>query len=331
MKIEVSGKGQSNGLSREKNGGCEFGPDTSGTETSGITEAMGSADSGTIVLTGGRYICRDELTVKSGFTIEGNQQSIIVNETKHFFKPFMTFKAYTYSPFLIADANGKGGISIGENGNNSIHIGYLKVYGSGNVYDEAHGSQNSCRISGYNVSIEELDILGGNTGLAVEKAADVRIQDAQIVDSATGIAISSAEHVSIGRFSVDSCSYCGVQIDASADISMKGIIWNNTLAYPRNSLKFGMLIGEYSVGNKNSFLDINAKIIGTGGTAVKLSNTSLSRLDLLISNERMSTGGNEILCGIDYRENIDLLDIEATLHSIKNNTSGEAIGDLNVI
>ena len=331
MNIEISGKGLSNGLSKEKNGGCEFGPDTSGTATSGIMEAIESSDNGTIILTGGKYICRDRLTVRGGFTIEGNQHSVIVNETKDFFKPFMMFEAYTYSPFLIVDANGRAGISIGERGNNAINIGYLKIYGAGKAYDEAHGSQSSCMISGYNISIGNLDVLGGNAGLVAKDAADVRIQDAQIVDSATGMAISSSEHVSVGRFSVDSCSYCGLQIDASADISARGIVWNNTVSYPRNALQFGMLMGEYSSGRRNSFLDINAKIISTGGTAVKLSNTYLSRMDLLISNEKLSTGGNEISRGIEYGENLDFMDIEATLDRIKENTVGETIGELNII
>ena len=71
--ITVSSKGIANGLSVYKNDGAIFGPDTLGTETSGITEACSYAGSSgsSVELLSGKFAINATITISNGITIHG--------------------------------------------------------------------------------------------------------------------------------------------------------------------------------------------------------------------------------------------------------------------
>jgi len=300
----ISARGISNKLSNVVNDGADFGPDTKGTKTSGISEAISYSKSGNIVLLGGRFAIREKLIINEGINIFGGQRSILVNETDDFFEPFVLFKPYTYIDFLVADANKKSGIQVGlPNQNNFIKIGTLKVYNVGDIYSDKYGAQSSVAIKGYNVNFDYIDIDGGNTGLLFNECADIRGNDVQVVNCSTGINVISAEHVWLSNFTVDSCRYVGIQIDSSHDISVKGKLWNNASAYPDNKLVNAIQLGKYSSTNENLLINGEIEVIGTGGTAFYIENSRLCTFNLQIVNAPLNVKTQKIEVGIQFGEN----------------------------
>lgn len=319
----VSSRGVRNKLSDIANDGADYGPDTSGTSTCGLKEALQDSDS--VILTGGRYILKEALDVGSGKSLFGGQNSVVVNETDDLFEPFMRFDPYTICNFLAIDANHKSGVQIGRSGqNNSISIGTLKVFNCGEIYSERSGSQASVAVRGYNIHFDSLDILGGNTGLLLEGCTDIRAHDALVVNAVTGVNINSSEHVYISNLTVDSCRYVGLQIDSSHDVAIKGTIWNNLSAYPDSALQQAVLMGRYSAGSENSAVELDLRVIGTGGTAIDVSNCKYCKIDASIMNINLNTATGRIRTGIRLGDNLNHNAILARLADVDERISGSA-------
>lgn len=326
----VSSMGTSNKLSEVENGGADYGPDTAGTVTCGLAEAF--KDGGNVLLTGGRYILKGRLDVKSGVNLFGGQNSVVVNETDDLFEPCITFEPYTYCQFLAVDANKKSGVQLGKPGqNNSISVGTLKVFNAGDIFHSKHGSQTSVTVRGYNLRFESLDIEGGNSGLLMDNCSDIRGNDVLVVNSATGISISAAEHVSISNITVDSCRYVGLQVDSSHDVSLRGTVWNNASVYPDSKVEQAVIVGKYSAQNGNIAVDLDLKIIGTGGTALEMSNCKYCRIDANIINSELNTETQRIKTGIKFGGNVDFNTIRAKFADIEEKVSGKANGSNTVI
>jgi len=326
--VTVSSKGLKNGLSEIENDGADFGPDTPGTSSSGIVEAIKNSKSGNVMLLEGKFYTREQIIVSEGINLFGNQKSVIINELEDPFVPVLVFRPYSSSSFLIVNANGKSGIKIGEpEKNNSIKIDYVKVYNTGNIY-EGKGRENvAVTIAGYNIIAGVIDVYKGNVGLKIV-GADIRIADLQVVDSSTGLIVVSSEHVTFGHLSIDSCSYIGVQIDSSNDITIRGIVWNNVEAHPSNTLKYGVLIGNYSSDHRNNGLTIELSIVGTGGTGVKISNANLCTLNLKIANGVFYTKDNEIKTGIEYGDRLSFISVSALMSNVESQIKGAVVGRL---
>ncbi|MEM3246400.1 MAG: hypothetical protein QW078_02190 [Thermoplasmatales archaeon] len=326
--VTVSSKGKINGLSDIENDGADFGPDTAGTKSSGIIEAINSSQSGNVILLDGEFRTESQITVREGISIFGSQKSIIVNDIEDPYQPVLIFKPYTNCSFLIVNANGKSGIQIGDEGNNSIKMDYVKVYNTGNSYISNDESNIAVTIRGFNVIINALDIYKGNIGIKIDGGSDIRITDLQVVEAVSGLIIVSSEHVTFGHLSVDSCSHIGVQIDSSKDISLRGIIWNNATACPVNELSYGILLGSYSSGYRNTLIDIDANIIGTGGTAIKIENTDLCKLNLKIGNDVLNTLGKKIVVGLEYGGGLGLIDTNLLTENVDLPVNGKIVGRL---
>jgi len=328
--VTVSSRGIRNGLAKTENDGADFGPDTPDTSSSGISEAIRNAKSGNVVLLDGEFHVKEQIIVNEGINIVGSQKSIIINDLEDQFLPVLRFRPYSSSSFLIVNANGKSGVRIGEPGNNSIKIDYIKVYNTGNVY-EGEGKENiAITVTGYNTIINFADIYKGNIGLKIVGGSDVRITDLQVVDSSTGLIVVSSEHVTFDHLSIDSCSYVGAQVDASNDITLKGIIWNNLDANPKNALKYGLLIGDYSSDHRNNLITADIGIFGTGGTGMKISNANLCFFVLKIANDALNTRGNEIKTGIEYGNGLSLIDVNAFISNVESQVKGEVVGKLDL-
>jgi len=326
--VTVSSKGLKNGLSGIENDGADFGPDTPGTSSSGIVEAIKNSKSGNVMLLEGEFYTREQIIISEGINLSGNQKSIIINELEDPFVPVLVFRPYSSSSFLIVNANGKSGIKIGEQGNNSIKIDYVKVYNAGNIYAGAGRENVAVTITGYNIIADVVDVYKGNIGLKIAGGSDIRITDLQVVESSTGLVVVSSEHVTFEHLSIDSCSYIGVQIDASNDVTIRGIVWNNVEACPSNTLKYGLLIGDYSSGYRNNGLTIELSIVGTGGTGVKISNANLCTLNLKIANGVFHTKDNEIKTGIEYGDGLSLISVSALMSNVESQINGAVGGRL---
>lgn len=326
--VTVSSKGKENGLSDVENDGADFGPDTPGTRSSGINEAIGHSKSGNVMLLEGKFITDVPIIIKEGISLFGNQRSIIINNLDDPFKPVLNFRPYSSSSFLIVNANGRSGIRVGELGNNSIKIQYVKVYNTGNSYLEDGRSNIAVSIKGFNIMIGTMDIYKGNIGLKLDGASDIRITDLQVVEVTSGLIIVSSEHVTFSHLSVDSCSHIGVQIDSSSDISLRGVVWNNATSCPANSLTYGILLGNYSSSRRNTVINIEASIIGTGGTGVKLSNTELCALNLKIGNGVLNTLGKEITVGLEYGNGLQIVHVNVLMENVELPFSGQIAGHL---
>ena len=328
--VTVSSKGKRNRLSTIDNDGADFGPDTPGTTSSGINEAINASQTGNVVLLDGRFRTRSKIEVKEGVNLSGNQRSVIVNDTEDPFEPVLWFKPYSSSSFLTIDANGQSGIKIGDMGNNDIEINRIKVYNTGNMVIDNERTQIAVEINGFNIVIHSIDVFQGNVGIKMAQSSDLRIVDLQVVNCSSGIVMSSSEHVNIEHFSVDSCSHVGLQIDSTNDLYAKGIVWNNTSAYPSNKLINGILLGNYSSDNPNNLITINAKLFNTGGTGIKLANTSLCNLFLDIANTRLNTKENEIRVGIEYSGGLSLINTMIQMDKVSNAIAGTVSGKLKI-
>jgi len=327
----ISAKGISNKLSDVINDGADFGPDTDGTKTSGMSEAIFNSKSGNIALLGGRFAIREKLIVNEGINMFGGQRSILVNETDDFFEPFVLFKPYTYVDFLVADANKKSGIQVGlPNQNNFIKIGTLKVYNVGDIYSNKYGAQSSVVIRGYNVNFDYIDIDGGNTGLVFNECADIMGNSVQVVNCSTGINIISAEHIWLSNFTVDSCRYVGMQIDSSHDIGVKGKLWNNASAYPENKLVIAVQLGKYSGTNENLLINGDIKVIGTGGTALYIGNSKLCTFNLQIINTMLNVKTQKIEVGIQFGENNYDNILNGSINGVDKPVVGKPTGKIDI-
>lgn len=328
--VTVSSKGKRNGLSDVENDGADFGPDTPGTKSSGINEAIEHSKSGYVMLLEGEFITDVPIIIKEGISLFGNQRSIITNNLDDPFEPVLNFRPYSSSSFLIVNANGKSGIMMGERGNNSIKVQYVKVYNTGNSYFEGGRSNVAVSIRGFNVMIGTMDIYKGNIGLKMDGASDIRITDLQVVEATSGLIIVSSEHVTFDHLSVDSCSHIGVQIDSSSDISLSGVVWNNATSCPANSLTYGIILGNYSSDRRNTVINIEASIIGTGGTGIRLSNTNLCVLNLKIVNDVLNTLGKEITVGLEYGNGLGIVHANVLMENVELPFSGPIAGHLTI-
>jgi len=115
----------------------------------------------------GEFRTKKQITINAGITLFGNQKSIIINELEDPFAPVIIFRPYSSSSFLMVNANGKSGIKIGESGNNSIKIDYVKVFNTGNIYAGTGKENVAITITGYNIIVNTADVYKGNIGLKI--------------------------------------------------------------------------------------------------------------------------------------------------------------------
>ncbi len=149
--------------------------------TYGLQEAIDSNKTGYILLEPGEYHIKKPLIIREGTMFLSNNKSILINDLEDKYDPFIIIEEYTDIKYLIANSNNKSGIIIGKkNINNNININYIKVYNTGNLYDNR--PMKSVEINGYNIIIDNLDIYKGNIGLSLENSSDIRIKELQIVN-----------------------------------------------------------------------------------------------------------------------------------------------------
>ncbi len=292
--------------------------------TSGIQEAIDSDESGYIILSPGEYHIRSQLIIRSGTMLISNDKSILINEMNSKYIPFVVVEQYTDIKYLILNSNNRSGISIGKNGaNNSINIGYIKIYNTGN--DQDGRIIKAMEIKGFNIIINNIDIFLGNMGLSFENSSDIRINELQIVNCATGIRMFNANNVNISNFSIDSCQYIGLQIDSTHNSYFKGTVWNNNKVYVNNN-ECGILLGKYSK-DLNDILTIDVRIIDTGKTAIYLSNSMNINLNAIICN----TEGHNIENAICYGANIKNININGIIDNVPEPYRGKLYGKNNMI
>ncbi len=284
--------------------------------TSGIQEAIDSCIDGFVILGSGEYHIRKSLIIRSGTRLISSNKAILVNDIEDGFEPFIRVEPYADIEYLIANSNGKSGISLGDSRkNNNINVGYLKVYNTGTNYEKE--PMSAILIRGYNIAIDTVDIYRGNVGLSIEHAADIRIKEMQIVACSTGIRVFNANNLSFSNFSIDSCNYTGMQVDSTENSYFQGTIWSNTKDYKGINNTCGLLIGKYSKTPSRN-IRMNLRIIDSGITGLAISNTRNIYIDAIISN----TSGNQIETGINFGENIENIDITGIMDKIKTPFTG---------
>ena len=293
--------------------------------TSGIQEAIDRNASGFIILTPGEYHIKKQLLIRSGTMIISNNKTILINDLNDPYQPFIKIEEYTDISYLIINSNKKSGIIVGNEGkNNNINIGYLKIYNTGGEFKEA--PMKALSITGYNITINNLDIYMGNIGTSFENCSDIRINDMQVVNCSTGIRMYNANNININNFSIDSCYYTGMQIDSTTNSYFKGTIWNNVEKYPNNNTEYACLMGRFS-NYLNNGIEFDLRVIDTGKTGIDISNSNNISINCLLINNKSSN----ISKGLDLHRRVQNIYIKGIIDSVKIPYEGKIDGKMDII
>lgn len=264
----------------------------------------------------GDYYIGSQLVVKPHVNIfcEG----VIYNNLANTYDYAMWFKAGSHCAKLNLWGNLKNGVQFGEYGVYSdMQIGDVRMLNIGETYvseDSTPGASDQfhrgCLFTGYNFTVDSLDIDGGNIGCDIETASDVRIDKALLYTASTGLRITSAcEHIYIGYLDIDTPAYLGIQVDSSNDVYIASatVFVNDSVGTGALTSGYAIKIGEFSGTNKVNAFYLQANVINTGGTALFLDYVKHSRIDIAVTNDAnaLFTGGaTPVATGIEYGTNL---------------------------
>lgn len=274
--ITVSAKGIANGLSDIPNDGADFGPDTPGTQTSGIQEAINYASSYirlVILRNDGVYTLNQPLTIPTYVRIDFSHSNIMLSSSFSSSYAIEINGQYTGLYNLALNMNNIPNVS-GIQMSSSLVDNYayltldnIKLYGfkQGPPYN-----QRGVYLVGYNSYINNLEISGNpTTGMVIGNTADLFVNNLMIINASTALQIFASEHFLMNNINLDSngSQYATTQImkiDTSHDIIINGLsIWFNGTDYPYSNysgtvaLQIGDSNTSYSGNNHNSDIIIN--------------------------------------------------------------------------
>ena len=276
--ITVSSKGITNGLSTIHNNGADFGPDTVGTTTSGINEAINSlplantsapysSGGGKVVLEEGQYNITGTITIPNtnpfNLTLEGAGLTNTV-----------IIYGGTSDVVVTAYYNTSGGTSTGTLATGSNNTLQLYVRNIGFVYNQGGTQAHIFNLGGINTGIFEYVLLttyngiestvGGNAGYGIDPGMvsttplgvvgvrlyctdnnNIEFHQCQFIALAVGVD-STADHT---KFFNNLFSTIGMYYDTTTSANVWSNVYGNT-----SWLEYGSAIyfnGTQSVANMN--------------------------------------------------------------------------------
>ena len=190
------------------------------------------------------------------------------------------------------------------------HIGYVRLWDVGDQYSATYGNQIGLQFTGYDAEADSIEIDGGNVGIDINQASDVRINKILSYSSSLPLRISGgAEHIYISQIDVDTPQSGVAQIDSCDDVHigmMTAFSNDKDSPSPAISGTAGVLIGYYdaSSGVTNLYVgNLRMDNLGGGTTtpALMVCNVANSRIGVNINNAALGTGNAKpITVGVAY-------------------------------
>ena len=248
-----------------------------------------SRQSVTVYFPHGSYYCTSTLEIPSGVAIWTDGR--IMNYLSDKWKPTVWLKPGSGAVKLNIWGNYGSGCLVGQESELcDVWLMSARFWNCGEEYDPQKGSKYGMRISGYNFDLGQIQIDGGNIGLDIKGASDIRLATALIWSPSTGVRITDgSEHVHIGHVMVDTPSYIAAQIDSSHDLDINIATFINN-QQQSSGLTNAIIVGQYSSSDKVNSLRLDATVQNTGGTALSLSNCREVLINLVASNGPLGTG-----------------------------------------
>lgn len=236
---------------------------------------------------------------------------------------------------LVVDAMWGMGVKFGDAGAYSrSHVDILEIWNAGTDYNGALGdpSQVGALFTGYDWSVKDIWIKGGNIGLKLDSCSDFIANNTFLIGASNAIRGENSEQIQIKNVLLDTTGWVGVLMGSCSNVQMGIQAIVNTDGAPTATMSYGVMLGEYNdiySRNKNIVIDYTAQV--TGGTAVKISNTADAKIRVNLSNERLftnSTGIKPIATGVQYGSgNFGALNVEISASDVLNSNAdaGSAI------
>lgn len=261
-----------------------------------------------VVIPEGDYKITAQIVVKAHVSLRC--EGMLHNYLTDVFAFAIWFKAGSHCEKIQLYGHLQGGVQFGEASTYcDMQIGDVRLLNIGETYTDGTHYHRGVLFTGYNFTADSIDIDGGNVGLDISTASDVRIDKVLAYTGSTGVRITSAsEHVWIGYLDIDTPSYVGLQIDTARDVFLPNtvVFINDDVGTGALSSGYAINIGAYSSGDKVQNLNLTARIQNTGGTGVKLSYAKSSTIDLHINNDAPYTGGaTPISTGLEYGSGVE--------------------------
>jgi len=287
----------------------------------------------TVYIGDGDYSISRQLAIPPNINLHCD--GIIYNNLADKWEPAVHIQAGGHCSKVQVYGNLGSGVMFGEETlSANMQIGDVRLWNIGEEYDAGKGSKTGVRFAGYNFTFDSIDCDGGNVGVDVNLASDVRGNKVLSFTASTGLRITSAsEHIYIGYVDIDTPGYKGVQIDSSHNISLPNCsIFLNDNEW-QSDLADAVVIGEYSASDKVNNLNATFRVQNTGGQALKLYNIRESDVKLIATNATLATGNSHPLTsGIEYAAGVEssVRVTGAIDGSIPISVIGTVVGDLHL-
>ncbi|MDH4101739.1 MAG: glycoside hydrolase family 55 protein [Nitrospirota bacterium] len=260
----------------------------------------------TVLVPYGLYKVTSQIVVPSGVNL--HCEGILYNNLADAWQPLVWFKAGSHCSKVQLWGNLGSGVKFGEVGTScDMAIGDVRLWNIGEEYDGVKGSKKGVHFTGYNFTFDSIDCDGGNLGIDIDGASDVRGNKILTWGASTGVRLTSgSEHIYLNSVDIDTPSYKGLQIDSSHDLAIHDCtIFLNDQQLPGGIVN-AAVIGEHSGGDKVNNLRIHLSVQDTGGQALKVYNILDSQIFLNVTNAPLGTGNlNLITSGIEFSTGVE--------------------------
>lgn len=256
----------------------------------------------TVYIPEGNYKITQQIVVKPHVNLFS--EGILHNNLADKWQPAIWFKPGSHSQQVYLWGNLGSGIKFGQLGAFSdMQIGYVRLWNIGEEWDPVKGPKVGVKFQGFNFEFKKIQIDGGNIGMDIETASDIRGGSTLIFTASTGLRISSAsEHIMLGDVTIDTPDWRAIQIDSSTDISLNASIFLNDMASPPpGNLADAVVIGEFSNVDKVNNLFLTLRAQNTGGSVLRLFNIEAAIIKVIGTNAKLFTGNSHpIRSGITF-------------------------------
>jgi len=263
----------------------------------------------TVFMGEGDYRCESQIVIKAHVNL--HCEGLIHNYMANLYTPLVVTEPGSHvSKLQIYGHGGSGvqfGTKIGSPGTPQYmnsQIGDVRLLNIGETYIDQNNYSIGILFVGYDFTVNSLEIDGGNVSVDFSSASDVRIGHILAYSGSTGLRISAAcEHIGIDYLDIDTPAYLGMQIDSAKDISIGSctIFINDQVGTGAFTSGYGIDIGNFSSADPITGLYLNARVLNTGGTALRLANISNSNVHIITNQDALYTGGaTPVTIGVEY-------------------------------
>ena len=253
-----------------------------------------------------RYQLKTAITVPAGVIlwVDGSFTNNMTSATD----PCVIFSQGSHCKRLNLNANGKGGVQFGTDGQtNDMRIDEVAVYGA-NTASPAYAVQ----FKGKTFDLGSIDARGGFIGVDFSNAVGVNFNRIISTSAVTGASANAAESIN-GELVVSSSASMGLNLTSVHKSAINMTVFND------DDIQTVVAAGAAHValnitgsgGNYCEGLRLAARVGNSGGDALAVGFAQKCRVSLDVSNSKLNTGNaNPTLVGVAYGTNLGDLAID---------------------